>query len=61
MNNKKPCKNKPRLIDLTREQVFDIVETAYNTGFCEGRRVEREEYTDITGLMCDIENKHGKL
>jgi len=61
MATKKATKNKPRLIDLTREQVFNMIEQAYNCGFCEGRRAEREEHIDITGIMGDIEDKYGKL
>jgi len=61
MATKKATKNKPRLIDLTREQVFNMIEQAYNCGFCEGRRAESEEQRDITNIMVELEEKHGKL
>lgn len=61
MATKKASKNEPKTITLTREQIFDIVDEAYGSGFCEGRRSEKEENMDITGIMGDIEEKYGKI
>jgi len=61
MATKKASKTKPKTITLTREQLFDILEDTYSSGFCEGRRAESEEQRDITNIMVELEEKHGKL
>ena len=60
MATKKASKTKPKTITLTREQLFDILEDTYSSGFIEGRRAEREEHTDISNIMVELEKKHGK-
>ena len=63
MSSKKQVKKNKVInsVTLDKTQLTELLEQAYSSGFCEGRRAEMEEHRDLKDLLNDVEEVHGKL